>query len=269
MDRITRLTQLWNWLPAFRAVAETEHLPTAARAMRLSASALSRSVSQLEAALEQPVFVRSRRRLQLNSAGVELLTAVRDAMRRIDDGLGRLASTEPTSVRAAGDSAWIGLLVAHAADAAVRIEHVEPHGELRGLLLRGLIDIALVETVAPSDDLVVERLGTVARSVCTARHSSSLAFAVCTTGTNTWPLELPRTIALRSARLDPVIEACRSGAMRAVLPTVIAKSLGLRVHAKPALPPSQLYLVRRVPLGTSAAETLVPTIRRRARELLQ
>src|SRR5262245_24932867 len=36
MDRAARLTELWSWLPAFRAVAETQHLPTAAAALHVS-----------------------------------------------------------------------------------------------------------------------------------------------------------------------------------------------------------------------------------------
>ena len=31
VDRAIRLSNLWNWLPAFRIVAETQHLPTAAK----------------------------------------------------------------------------------------------------------------------------------------------------------------------------------------------------------------------------------------------
>lgn len=86
MDRAARLAELWSWLPAFRTVAETQHLPTAAAVLHVSPSALSRSVGLLEAALGQPLFRRVGRRLQLDRAGELLLAATRDAMRRLDDG---------------------------------------------------------------------------------------------------------------------------------------------------------------------------------------
>jgi len=270
MDRAVRLANLWNWLPAFRAVAETQHLPSAARSMRLSPSALSRSVSQLEAALEQQLFVRSKRRMQLNPAGAALLTAVRDAMRRIDDGLNALSVRQPTSVRAAGEGAWIGLLIAPVVgDHAIEIEHVEISPvEVRDALLRGVVDLALVETVPASDEIVIERLGTVTRAVCVASKRTPAAFAAWTDASESWPLELPREVALRSRRLDAVIEACRSGSMRAALPTAIALAHDLRAMAAPRLPSSQLYLVRRIPLGTSPLDAVLPAIRQRARKLL-
>jgi len=39
LDRVVRLYQLWSWLPHFRAVAETEHLPTDSEALGPSATA--------------------------------------------------------------------------------------------------------------------------------------------------------------------------------------------------------------------------------------
>ena len=48
MEHLRRLYRVWNWLPAFRAVAETEHLPTASEMLGLTPSALSRAIKQLE-----------------------------------------------------------------------------------------------------------------------------------------------------------------------------------------------------------------------------
>lgn len=267
---MTRLATLWNWLPAFRAVAETEHLPSAARAMRLSASALSRSVSQLEAALDQQLFIRTKRRMHLNPAGLRLLTAVRDAMRRIDDGLSTLTVTHRAGVRVAGDGAWIGLLLAPGDAPGIELEHVElDQSAMRDGLMRGLVDLAVTETVTPSDDILIERLGTVARAVCKARAHAPTGFALCTTGSDPWPAELPRNVVLRSPRLDPVIEACRTGVARGVLPTAIARTRGLQVLPSPRVAASQLYLLRRIPLGTSPVETLLPALRQRAQRLFR
>ncbi len=264
MDRALRLSQLWSWLPAFRAVAETEHLPTAARAMGLTPSALSRSVSQLEAAVEIKLFTRSGRRLQLSSAGHELLTAVRDAMRRVDDGLARVGSQHPTVIRVAGDGAWIGIVVAPIA-AGFEIDHVSITSSLRDDLHRGSIDLAVVESVTPSDDLLIDRLGTVPQAVYGAGDS----FASCTSRDEAWPSQVSRVVALRSPNLGLIIDACRVGTLRAVLPVAIADAHRLPAHPTPRLPSANLYLARRKPLGSSAIEGLIPGIIARAREVLR
>ena len=51
-----RVNQIWNWLPAFRVVAETQHLPTASKEAHLSASALSRAVKLVEEQLDRQLF---------------------------------------------------------------------------------------------------------------------------------------------------------------------------------------------------------------------
>ncbi len=49
MQPLRRLVPFWNWLPAFRAVAESQHLPTASRELNVTAPALSRSAPGSEA----------------------------------------------------------------------------------------------------------------------------------------------------------------------------------------------------------------------------
>ena len=87
MERLLRLNEFWNWLPAFRAVAETSHLPSASKALQVSASSLSRTIHLLEENLGRDLFDREGRNLELNENGERFLAAVRDAMRLIDDGL--------------------------------------------------------------------------------------------------------------------------------------------------------------------------------------
>ncbi len=86
---------VWPLLPAFRAVGETEHLGRAAALLQTSPPALSRAIRQLEAALGHPLFSREGRGLQLNARGRELLDRVRDAMRIVDDGLGKPHQRRP------------------------------------------------------------------------------------------------------------------------------------------------------------------------------
>ena len=92
-DRFRRTANFWNWLPAFRAVAETEHLPSATQIAHVTAPALSRAVRQLESEIGHELFGREGRGLQLNEDGRRLLVAVRDAMRLVDDALVSLSGT--------------------------------------------------------------------------------------------------------------------------------------------------------------------------------
>ena len=91
-ERFKATTDVWNWLPAFRAVAETEHLPTAGEMMNVTPPALSRAVRQLEEAVGRELFVRSGRTMQLNEDGRRLAIAVRMAMRTVHTALEELAS---------------------------------------------------------------------------------------------------------------------------------------------------------------------------------
>ena len=88
------LQAIWAWLPAFRIVAETEHLPTASRRLGISASALSRTIRMIEQELGEELFSRSGRNIALNDAGAKLLGAVRDAMRRVHQGIHSLELDE-------------------------------------------------------------------------------------------------------------------------------------------------------------------------------
>ena len=161
MDRVVRLYQLWSWLPHFRAIAETEHLPTASEALGLSASALSRALKQLEAAVGCDLFARDGRAIRLNEAGEELLRAVRLAMRGIDDALTSLA--EDTSPLRSGIAApgpfHAALILDVVADIARRHPRVRAElssvasDDLVGALCRGLIDLCLHEGAIEHPDL--------------------------------------------------------------------------------------------------------------------
>ena len=94
MERFRRVSSLWSWLPAFRAVAETQHLPTASAQLYVSASALSRTIRLLEEDVGRRLFLRNGRRIELNESGQRLLTAVRNAMRMIHEGLLAIDGTE-------------------------------------------------------------------------------------------------------------------------------------------------------------------------------
>ncbi|CAN5766308.1 LysR family transcriptional regulator [soil metagenome] len=273
MDRAVRLANLWNWLPAFRILAETEHLPTAARQLHLTPSSVSRSIKLLEDQLGYLLFVRTARALRLNDAGRALLAAVRDAMRTIDNSLVEDNATS-TRIRIAGQQPWLELLVV----SGVGTEgETRPHtlelfdtrdDDVSAALLRGQIDIALTESIEQRDGVVVERLGSVARGLC---HKASLRLerttrhAVLTTTSESWPADTPREVGLRSAQLGTILDACAGGRLAAVLPVCFAKARKLRVSSVPSIAPSTLYLARR---AGGAPPWIVEWIRRQAKLLL-
>lgn len=87
LDRHQQVARVWDWLPAFRAAAEYESLQRAGLALSVSPSALSRSIKLLEDTLGVVLFTRSPSGLSLTEQGQRLLTATREAMRRVHDGL--------------------------------------------------------------------------------------------------------------------------------------------------------------------------------------
>ena len=279
MERAARIANLWNWLPAFRTVAETEHLGTAARMLHVSSSALSRSVKQLEDALGEPLFAREKARLKLNRAGHELLAAVRDAMRRIDDGVAQLGASSTERVRVWGQGAWLELLVLPAIATFgteglhVIVDVIElPASDVPNALLRGDLDLAIGETFAEANGLVVELLGAVALALCRAAARNpavaELPFAICIDGTDPWPAEVARRIAVRTRQLRAVIDECAVGRAQAVLPIVLAERHRLRVAAAPRFPAAPLYLARRRSLYQIPLDRVVGAIQRHAANLL-
>src|SRR5262249_27225348 len=69
MEQQGTLFAIWNWLPTFYVIAQTEHLPTASRRLHVSVSALSRTIKLLESTLGYELFRRSGRNFVLNERG--------------------------------------------------------------------------------------------------------------------------------------------------------------------------------------------------------
>jgi DNA-binding transcriptional LysR family regulator len=185
MDRLRKVSNAWNWLPAFRVVAEYESLQKAAVALSVSPSALSRTVRLLEDAVGEPLFVRSTSGLTLTAFGEELLKGTRDAMRRIDDVIAAAgnapANTRVFSVAAGGavlprllDGALAAILGGDRvrvdggrADVRYRMSLV-PDDDVVAELLRGNIDVALVDggwSLEPPNEISARRVGEVAFSL--------------------------------------------------------------------------------------------------------
>lgn len=282
-----QLDQYWNWLPAFRAVAETGGVNEAARQLHLSPSALSRSVSLLEAALGEPLFHRSSG-FALTLYGESLLEATREAMRRIHEATRESAALDgPLRVGATSRLAVHRLMPALRAMCRERPE-VEPSisslraTEVEALLLRGALDAAVVigthgprslagTLLAPARSRVYcgkgHPLFAARRASAAAIEAHPFAAPIATDGgavtVDAWPADRPRKIALRSDTLDPAIDACLQGELLVCLPDEIVSALGLgarlRALPEPKLPTTPLLYLMRPPIGprTSLAQKLL------------
>lgn len=275
MERVRRLAPFWSWLPAFRAVAESQHLPSAARAIGIAPSGLSRAVRLLEAALGQQLFRRSGRRLELSPQGEGFLSAVREAMRAIDEGLlllGAVDTTGPLQVAVAGS--LVQLIVLPALD---RVRHDHPGMAVRlhrlldsstAALRDGTLDLVVSHRHVAHRDLVAELVGQVpygifcgrghllrhARAVSAARLSAH-AFVVCEAG-DPWPSHVPRRIGLQVTEFSDAVAACAQGDHLAVLPLGLERSRGLR-RLPSRIPSAQpLFAITRRPLPGPTAQLL-------------
>ena len=156
MERIDRLRDCWSHLPAFRVVAETEHLPTAVKKLGITPPALSRSVKLIEESVGRPLFHRKGRRIELNPAGHVFLHAVRTAMRQVDSALESLIQSELAgSVRVSSTGMFTPLAVRVLLDLVEAWPGLAPHlthmrdATVNRALLRGELDVALLQHPTP------------------------------------------------------------------------------------------------------------------------
>lgn len=290
MRRARRIRQFWNWLPAFRAVAETNHLPTASEWLRVAPSALSRTIRLLEDEVGATLFERVGRRLELTHAGRRMLVATRDAMRQLDDVLEELDEGIAGPIQVAAPSSFVPLLVLPALRSVARKHpHLEGHvssahvPEASTLLQTGELDLALAETPPPDEELSVELLARVEHGLYVAPEHP-LADGAGSLGDeplewpfvapprdergltpDAWPEHRSRRVALRVEGVLPAVEAVRTGMHLAVLPEALGHWHGLRRVEGPELEESRLYLLERPRLGTEGRiETVADALRRTA-----
>ncbi len=288
MQRASRLRSLWSWLPAFRAVAETEHLPTASEALHVSASSLSRTIRLLEEDVGRPLFDRVGRALVLNDAGAELLVAVRFAMRSIDDALVRLGPGKLVGTVTIHVPAPFAPLYVLPALKTLRAEHTElvpkvtsiPTSDLANALRRGRIDIAVVDSPIAADDLTLLELTEIPHAVCcgpghplwdrprpNSREIASHPFVApepLPDGRvpDRWPPANPRRVELFVSHMQVGLDACASGTYLAVLPWPIAERAGLRPLPMRGVSSSTLYVMHRPTLATRGrTEVVVDALR--------
>lgn len=267
--------QVWNWLPAFHAVAELGSAVAAGRRLGLTAAAVSRSLRLLEDRLGQRLFHRVGRSLTLNAAGARLREATRAAVGSVDAGLRGL---DPEALARPLRVASLGLLTEHhvlpallevgAAHPDVCPEHVNVRpAEALVALRRFELDAAFYYEELAAEDLAVTPLGTTPKSVyCGAGHPLFAArrpslddvlahrFSVPQVGDSGrpmdgWPASLPRRVGMRVTLLRSNLLVSLSGRFLTVLPDVTAAphvaAGALRRLPRPALEPITLFAATR------------------------
>lgn len=148
MHRALKVADYWNWLPVFRAVAETSSLRESAARLHVSASSISRTIRLLEEALGYSVFERTGGTLSLNGEGRRILESVRAAMRVVDEAAAPESSAGPVHVHCPIDLVSALLVDPIHAWMVARpkqppIVHVPCAEDVAIQLLRGDLDVAI------------------------------------------------------------------------------------------------------------------------------
>lgn len=247
MDERRLLASVWNWLPAFKAVAQTEHLPSAAKQLGVTSSALSRSIRQLEDAVGHTLFNRVGRSITLNTHGAQLLRAMNGVTQTLEGALGSITTEAMTGHVRIGT---VGVLTNdYVVPAALALRKTYP--SLRPVILqaglrdanemleRGQLDVAFYYDPLDHEQLVLERIGTCTASVYCGRGHPLFdgdepdldtilehPFSVAVTGDrgrpiDGWPIDVPRKVGLEATLLSSAITIVRDGSLLSVIPDVI------------------------------------------------
>lgn len=295
MKSTQELTSFWNWLPAFRVVAETEHLPSASKLLHLTPSALSRTIRLLEDVLGEELFQRKGRGLVLSPAGEGFLNTVRHAMRTVHDGMLAVQSTQrmgPVHICAPAPFAAVFLLPAlqklqeREPGLLPSLHTVGPRLELNQQLRQGTVDLALLDDPIPDPELTIHPLMRLHHDVyCSSDHEFAQldSHEVCERlplapfvapiadgqgqTPDAWPMGRPRNICMRVTQMNVALSAIQTGGYVAILPIVVGqRSPGLVRLQVSDLMPTTLFMVHRPPLNVlpeaSRVELLIQEIER-------
>jgi DNA-binding transcriptional LysR family regulator len=152
----------------FIAVAEERHFGRAARRLGIAQPPLSRQIQALEAELGVQLFERSRRMVELTSAGQSLLGHARSIFQTVDLALheasraargevGRLAVGYPSSVAYSGLVELLRAFRQHAPDVQLVLREMPPQDQIDALKDRE-IDVGFVRNPIADPALAVERV---------------------------------------------------------------------------------------------------------------
>lgn len=284
MEYTRQLNTLWNWLPAFRAIAESQSLQGASQVLHVTPSALSRSLKQLETELGTPLFDRVGRKLALNAQGAAFLSAVRRAMRQLHDGVGAAMHTTWQGQF----SVWCPPDVAEhiALPALLKVFHqhqdLEPRLDTQlvdwsAALLAGTIDVAISEEMSRDAALVTQVVGAVtfaiygrrghpllkARKAPTQAQLAQHGFvAVLGGGTpHVRALSAPwiHRVSMQVASVRLATQVSRQTDLLVLLPDAVGRESGLAA-LKSLKWTSPIHAVTRVSLGTDRTRPFVEAL---------
>jgi DNA-binding transcriptional LysR family regulator len=278
MQFVDRVRGIWLWLPAFRAVAETGHLPSAARELDLAPSSLSRTIRLLEENLGVELFNHSNKALVLNDAGRALLAGVRDAMRLVDEAVHCATGAEMTGVVTAATSTRVppSVLVATCVHLnrqfpELQIATLGAHEDaIDALLLCGAVDVAVVTSPRRDPGLAVVEVASWKRSVLRAIGHPSAEPHFVVVGSrheaidDGWPDDVERKIAMWTHDEATALEICLASSL-----AIVATDQAVEAHTTRLVKLSdrpirdkKLYLTHRRSLGThQRTEAVISAIR--------
>ncbi|MEP7121632.1 MAG: LysR family transcriptional regulator [Byssovorax sp.] len=291
MSALLRLRNVWNLLPVFQVVAETDQLSTAARCLDVAPSTLPGTIRLLEDALGHALFDGAAGTIRLNANGQRLLTCIQRATEALDAGLTALPASglaRPTHLSASGILAQAltvpALRELREQNAAIlpRV-YAEGLADVAELLRSGRLDVSLSENPVEAAGLESTRLGEGSVGVyCGRAHplfnrgapSSAEViahpFVCCSPRAGVPPESVPgdeeRHDAILVGQLEVAIDICIEGRLLAILPDCAVRaevSYGvLRRLAVPGLPSVPLYATfARTEGATRRAAPVVAAVR--------
>jgi DNA-binding transcriptional LysR family regulator len=256
----------------------------------VSPSALSRTIKLVEEDVGRPLFDREGRQLRLNANGHAFLRSVRDAMRRVHDGLGEIGGESLSGRVRVAMSGPARLLFVPRLLEGLKASHpdLEPTfldvaaGDETAALLRGEIDVAFAHNAVEHENTDVERIGQLRTAVfCGIGHElharpnptrsqilDSPFACVGATGPqdigDAWPVGLRRRVGVRVASLEMALDLCERGDYLAALPELVADERpSLRRLSLGGLPTVPIFSLRREQLSAPAkAEACIRVMRR-------
>ena len=289
--RSLQLESFWSRLPAFRVVAEHESLPAASERLRLSPSAISRSIQLLEKDLGSPLFSRVGGRLQLTAGGRRFLETVRRSMRLVNGVAVLRGDAHAAAFRLAVPgvlTAAVGLELVRRA----RAEHPDWTFQLAGRsdardVASGVIDVAVVVTPRlRNDDVEAHPLGELALAVyCGPTHplwgrtdaacaevlSHPFIVAEDEVLSAAWPPDWRAPVCLELGSAEGALSACIASLGLALLPRAVAAApvaAGmLRPLSAVTAPPLRLHALRRPRLTSDRAQLVIERLSSVVREL--
>ena len=289
---------IWPWIPAFKAVAETEHLPTAAVRLHVTPSALSRTVRLIEETVGQPLFLRTARRLILNPTGKRLLATVQRATATLEEALpGVLGPDHEGELRVSSLGVLTDRFVLPALldivlgrPALVPCLTTLQSREANRQIANGQIEVAFYYDATAQAGVRCERLGSVSSAVyCGEGHPlfgkrnvtrekllahpfSAAALGDRGTRMDGWPVDVRRKVGFQITMLSTNLVVALSGRYLAVLPEVVARPHveggRLFLHSAMSIPDVDVFAAMREEGAPPAVVDLVANVAARVKKEL-